>query len=230
MPTKDQAVTWMQKRIQKRWYKLPIARYYLVNAFYDDKFTAEQKQYIASLIRAIEDISENDFRVSPWYEVKNKGANKGQIARLYGQIDSSIDTKTANLIASNPDLHTIELVYVPWSFHDINNHKAGRMIRDAWLNTVVKKFGFIASGGTDLLMAWVNRTVEEWANVWVHAWTSPTHPTSWTLTATDPAHLEYINYFTEMWIESSLYRWTIQNTRPESIHWLTSDELDQYGF
>jgi len=139
-PPKDEAVRWMQLWAEKQGYKLPVVRKYLVDAYYNPKYS-EQKQYLASLIRAIEDISESDFRVSPWYEVKNNGT----LARLYGQIDSSIDQKTQKLLQDNPNLQIVELVYVPGSNHDINNHKAWRMLRNAWIKTMIKEFGFIAS-------------------------------------------------------------------------------------
>jgi hypothetical protein len=86
-----------------------VVRSFLVDAYNDDNYTADQKRYIASLIRGIEDISESYFRVSPWYEV----AQNGTVARLYGQIDETIDTKTQTLLTENPNLKTIELVYVP---------------------------------------------------------------------------------------------------------------------
>ncbi len=226
MPPTLEAATRMEKRAKDQWYNLPVVRHFLVKAYYDDKYTPEQKQYTASLIRMVEGLSEAKYRVSPWYEV----VQWWTVARLYGQIDGTIDTKTQNLINNNPDLTTIELVYVPGSFHDINNHKAGRMIRAAGLDTKIKKFWFIASGWTDLLMAGSNRIIEEEAQIWVHAWTSDSYPESWSLATNHIAHNKYLNYFTDMWISSNLYWWTIENTRPESIHWLSSSELDGYGF
>ena len=226
MPPESQAIAWMQTWAEDQGYKLPVVRHFLVEAYYNDKYTWEQKQYIASLIRAIENISESHFRTSPWYEVENNGT----LARMYGQIDESIEAKTQKLLADNPNLQTIELVYVPGSYHDENNHKAGRMIRAAWINTLIKEFGFIASGGTDLLMAWNQRSMAEWAQIWVHAWTSTTHPESWTLAASHTAHNEYLDYFNEMGISPNLYWFTLEETRPESIHWLTSSELQTYWF
>ncbi len=226
MPEQTEALKWMQTRSEKQWYKIPVVRYYLHKAFNNPKYTAEQKQYIWSLMMAIEDVSEQHFRVSPWYETRFQG----KLARLYGQIDDTIDEKTRELIDNNPDLHTIELVYVPGSDHDIDNHKAWRMIRDAWIKTRIKEFWFIASGGTDLLMAWTKRTIADGAFIGVHAWTSPSVPASWSLSTSHSAHAEYLNYFADMGISTDLYWWILENTRPTNIHWMTSGDLDTYWF
>gem|GEM_PF-6456264 len=43
---------------------------------------------------------------------------------MYGQIDSSILVKTNRLINDYPNLETVELVYVPGSYADFENHLA----------------------------------------------------------------------------------------------------------
>ncbi len=226
LPETNEAISYMQNRAEKQGYKLPVVRKFLVDAYRNDKYTAQEKKYLASLIREVEGISEQYFRTSPWYEVKNNGT----VARLYGQIDDTIELKTVQLLQDHPNLKTVELVYVPGSHHDENNHKAWRILRAMWINTLIKRFGFVASGGTDLLMAGKERVIKDWAQIWVHAWTSPTNPESWTLSTTHSAHNEYVSYFQDMWIDTNLYRWTLQNTRPESIHWLTQQELTNYWF
>jgi len=226
LPAEDEAIEFMQKRAEKQWYKIPVARKFLVDAYFNDKYTADEKKYIAGLIRALENISEEFFRTSPWFEVNEAWT----IAKMYGQIDSSILVKTNRLINDYPNLETVELVYVPGSYADFENHLAWRAIRNAGINTKIKRFGFIASGGTDFLMSWVERDLEDGAQIGVHAWTSTAHPESWNLPRTHEAHDEFTQYFSDMGISEDLYRWTIQNTRPETIHWLTQEERTNYWF
>ena len=226
MPQVGEAIVWMSDWAEGQWYKLPVVRNYLEDAYNNDTYTAVQKQYIASLVRAVEDTSENTYRISPWYVVSNNGT----YAKLYGNIDSTIFTKTQKLINNNPNLDTIETVYVPGSTDDVENHKAGRLIRNSGIKTKIKKHGFIASGGTDLLMSGFGREIHPESRIWVHAWFSESYPTPRNLPANSPAHNEYLDYFTDMGISADLYRWTLQNTRPGNIHWLTSADISNYGF
>lgn len=85
-------------------------RRFLLDAYNEDgKWTTEQKQYIASLIREVEAVSEERYRISPWFEVNEAGT----VAKMYGQIDSSVLAATQALLNGYPDLKKIILVYVP---------------------------------------------------------------------------------------------------------------------
>lgn len=100
-------------------------RNHLEDAYNDPQYSSAQKAYIASLVREVEAVSEERYRVSPWYEVSNNGTQ----AKLYGNIDGTIKNKTNKLLNDNPNLQNIEVVYAPGSTHDINNHIAGRAVR-----------------------------------------------------------------------------------------------------
>jgi len=226
LPELWEAIVWMDDWSESQWYKLPVVRNYLEDAYYDDKYTTIQKQYIASLIRAVEDTSENSYRIAPWYVVSNNGT----YAKLYGNIDSTIFAKTQTLINNNPNLDTIEIVYAPGSTDDVENHKAWRLIRNSGIKTKIKKHWFIASGGTDLLMSGFGREIHPESKIWVHARLSNTYPEPRNLPTTSPAHNEYVDYFTDMGISADLYRWTLDNTTPGTIHWLSSEELNTYWF
>lgn len=145
----------MNKRALDQGYRLPVVRNHLEDAYNDPQYSSAQKAYIASLVREVEAVSEERYRISPWYDVSDNGTQ----AKLYGNIDSSIKDKTTMLLNDNPNLQNIEVVYVPGSTHDINNHIAGRAVRAAGVSTSIKKHGFIASGGTDFLMAGSTRSV-----------------------------------------------------------------------
>ncbi len=217
-------INFLENWANDQWYRLPVVRKYLEDAYYEDRRTNEQKWFIAALVREVEAKSEKKYRISPWFEIKDWW----KTAELYGQIDSSILEKTQLVLEKNPQLETIRLIYVPWSNHDINNHKAWRLIREAGITTEIPEYGFIASWWTDLLFSWATRNIAEWAKIWVHARTSPSHPESRSLSKEHEAHEEYTSYFEDMWIDLDLYWRTLENTRPESIHRLTTAELVQH--
>jgi hypothetical protein len=224
-PPVDEAIQRLDTWAQDQWYYLPVVRNTLIDA-YSNPMYEEQQAYIASLIREVEAVSEEKYRKSPRFELNEDRT----VADMYGQIDETIYTKVQSLILQNPNLETIRLIYVPGSWHDINNHKAWRLIRAQGLHTQIPSFGFIASGGTDLLMAGTIRNIEPWAQIGVHAWTSSTYPDPWNLDTNHIAHNEYIDYFVAMGIVEDLYRRTLKNTRPWSIHWLSDEEIQQYWF
>lgn len=225
--TVQDSLSQIESRAESQWYHLPVARKYLVDAYFSEGiYSQEEKNHIWSLIRELEAVSEEKYRKTPWYEMNDDWTE----AKLYGQIDGTIFQKTVNLINNNPNLKTIQLVYVPWSHDDVTNHATGRVIRTHWLTTKINEYGFIASGGTDYLMAGKTRMIAPWAQIWVHARTSSAVPTPREITQDSDVHDEYVDYFTEMWINESLYRWTLYNTRPGNIHWLTEEELTTYWF
>lgn len=224
-PPIDEAIQWLDTRAQNEWYHLPVVRKFLMDAYYDPQYK-EHQSYLVQLIREVEAVSEEKYRVPVWFELNEDRT----LANMYGQIGEDIYTKVRELIMRNPNLDTIKLIYVPGSHHDINNHKAGRLIRTSWINTYIPSYWFIASGGTDILMAGNNRKIGKGAQIWVHAWTSSAYPEPRNLRDNDAAHNEYISYFTDMWVSEDLYRWTLDNTRPGTIHRMTQEEIQEYWF
>lgn len=221
------SIDWMTDWAGSHWYHLPVVRNYLVEAYeMTNKRSSSEKQHIAALIREVESISEESYRVSPRYELNESKTR----AKLYGQIDETIYDKTIQLLQDAPDLQEVELVYVPWSYHDINNHKAWRLLRANNITTKINKHGFIASWWVDLLMSWSPRVIAPWAWIWVHAWYSDAYPTPRNLPSDSDGHDQYVDYFTDMGISEDLYRWTLTNTRPWSIQRLSQQERDEYWF
>ncbi len=225
--TVEESLSQIDYRAESQGYHIPVARKYLVDAYFSEgKYTEAEKKHIWSLVRELEWISEEKYRKSPRYEVtKDK-----KEAKLYGQIDSTIFKKTIDLINANPWIQTIQLVYVPGSHDDVSNHAAWRIIRNQWIWTKINEYWFIASWWTDLLMSWKTRQIAPGAQIWVHARTSPAVPSPREIAQDSDVHNEYVDYFTEMWLNESLYRRTLYNTRPGNIHWLTTEELQTYWF
>ena len=98
--------------------------------------------------------------------------------------------------------------------------------------------GVIASGGVSLFLSGKTRTVEQGAHVGVHSWThcwSDTedgpmqckqaidHPKD------DPGHRLHGDYILEMLGSRDFYWFSISAAPAKQIHWMTPEELEEYG-
>ena len=73
-------------------------------------------------------------------------------------------------MSDNPDVTRLILLEVPGSVDDEVNLQLGHRVRDLGLDTHVTADSEIHSGGTDLFLAGVERSMEEGAVLGVHSW------------------------------------------------------------
>ncbi len=149
-----------------------------------------------------------------------------------GVIDGTTPTILGDAIQQNPNAKTLILLNVPGSVDDISNLKIAREVRAAGLKTVVPADGMVASGGTDLFLAGVQRTIESGACIGVHSWAGGTifnirqgrdYPKD------APEHEKYLNYYDQMGIPSEFYWYTLDVADAESIHWMRDSEIKRYA-
>ena len=104
----------------------------------------------------------------------------------------------------------------------------GRAVRRAGMTTYLPSRGLAASGGTDLLLAGARRIVECGAQVGVHSWASgPVNGND--LPRDDPRHRFYLDYYRDINVPDAFYWFTLQAAAPDSVHWMTEDEMALYG-
>lgn len=227
VPSVQEGYAWVKNWTEKQGYHVVAARNILAAAYANTSaWTPSEREYIAKLLTEVELEGELNYRKSVRFELNGSKT----VANMYGQIDSNIDDSVNELLQLAPNLQQINMIYVPGSYDDESNHRAWRVLNAKWVTIKIPHYGFIASGGVDFLMAWKKTIVERGAQIGVHAWMSDTYPTPWLLPQNDPAHSEYVDFWTEMGISTDLYRWALQNTKPGSIHWLTEEEINRYGF
>ncbi|MBT5873814.1 MAG: alpha/beta hydrolase, partial [Candidatus Latescibacteria bacterium] len=110
---------------------------------------------------------------------------------------------------------------------------AGRVIRSAGLNTTIPADGAVASGGTDVFLAGIFREVEPGGMVGVHTWQTTDGEgnviVGSELPTADPRHLIFRNYYREMAIPEVFYWFSIQAAPADDIHWMTRQELSDFG-
>jgi hypothetical protein len=145
-----------------------------------------------------------------------------------GEIDStSLDT-FEDLIKNHPDKRTLVLKNIGGSVDDEANVEFSRVIRDMGFTTVVPSDGLVASGGTDLFLAGTRRIIEAGACIGVHSWAAGNF-TATDLSRTSAEHDRYLDYYDDIDIDPDFYWFTIEAAPADGMHWMTPEEVDQYG-
>ncbi len=149
---------------------------------------------------------------------------------LSGGLGTRAYNQIFDLIKNNPEVTTIVEKQVSGSIHDDINMQTGRLIRNAGLFTHVESDSDIASGGVDLFCSGKQRTMEDGAKLGVHSW-SGNGVEAGELSVNDPLHDDQIAYFTEMLgspIGEEFYFFTINSAIANDIHYMTTDEIEEY--
>ncbi|WP_196887701.1 hypothetical protein [Aureivirga sp. CE67] len=156
---------------------------------------------------------------------------KGDEAYLNGELGLKTYTQMKNLVKDHPEVKTIVLGIVPGSVNDLINVHTGRILRENKLNTKALKNSFIASGGVDLFLAGVNRTVEKGAQIGVHSWCCYEDKTARELPKDFPAHeslIDYSNYCLGKEYGEKFYFYTLEAAPFDNVHFMTEKELKEY--
>ncbi len=158
---------------------------------------------------------------------------EGSRAFMSGVIDSTTPETVKSLLGEYPSVKTIVMVDVPGSADDEANLKAARMIRKAGLAVHIPADGIIASGGVDFYLAGSTRTMDAGAKFGVHSWGGADEDGNELIATEIPEshdmHKLYISYYKEIGVDESFYWYTLKAAPAESIHWMTSEEIRQYG-
>ncbi|WP_052056445.1 hypothetical protein [Colwellia psychrerythraea] len=89
--------------------------------------------------------------------------------------------------------------------------------------------GMVASGGTDMFLAGVNRTIEAGARLGVHSWSDGSGKVALDYPRDHQEHIKYLDYYSVMGIPADFYWYTLEAASAENIHWMTAQEIAQYG-
>jgi hypothetical protein len=144
-----------------------------------------------------------------------------------GEIDSESLALFQQIAADHPSAKTLVLQYVGGSVDDAANVAFARVVRDMGLRTRVPSDGLIASGGTDLFLAGVDRVLETGACVGVHSWAAQDY-TATDLPRSDPEHDRYLSYYADMQIDPDFYWFTVNAAPSDGMHWMTAAEAVRF--
>lgn len=132
------------------------------------------------------------------------------------------------VIAANPGIRTLVLQDVPGSTDDDALFALGYRVRKLGLATHVTATSEVHSGGVDLFIAGVRRTMEPGARFGVHSWTdgvseATDYPT------TSLQHFKSRKYVRKMLGDESFYWFTINAAPADGIHLLSPREIRRFG-
>ena len=157
------------------------------------------------------------------------------------EMDGAINSNSLNnfnaLIVANPDINTINIVNCDGSLDDVTNLQLSKLVHDRGTNIHIKDNGTIASGGTDFFLAGTKRTKGSNTRIGIHAWASEDDNGN-EVSATDfpvghANHQQYIDYYVSIGFTpqqaEEFYYFTINSAPAEKIHWMTDEEIAQYG-
>lgn len=155
----------------------------------------------------------------------------GSEARLSGALGSLTFAQIERLQAERPEVQTLVLTEVPGSINDEVNVETGRLVRNGGWSTHLVADGEIASGAVDLFCAGVERTMDDGGRIGVHSWSNGVSEGA-DLPEDSPDHDFFIEYLQEMLgtpLGRDFYFFTLQAAPAADIHWMTAEEIEQYG-
>ncbi len=152
----------------------------------------------------------------------------GEVAVVVGTLDGSTPSRVLRLLLEHPEVRTLELRWISGTVDDAANLWVMREVRRRGLRTHVPAGGMVASGGTDLLLAGVRRTVDPGARVGVHSWDGGSIEGR-ALPREHEDHAEYLAICRELGVPEAYYWFTLEAAPAEGMHWATREELERYG-
>ena len=153
---------------------------------------------------------------------------EGDTLYMSGEINSKTLNQFETLMDQHPNVTRLVVLDVPGSIDDNSMIQLGYRVRELGLNTHLDADSQIYSGGVDLFLAGVQRTMETGAIWGVHSWSDGTNQ------ATDyprgaPEHEQNRLYIQRMLGDDAFYWFTIEAAPAEEIHVMSDAEISRYG-
>ncbi len=148
---------------------------------------------------------------------------------MNGVIGSDTLKVMQELFRDYPQINTIVMQNVPGSMDDEINLLASTELRNHGINTHIPADGMVASGGTDMFLAGVKRTIEAGARLGVHSWSDGSGKVALDYPRDHQEHVKYLDYYRVMGIPADFYWYTLEAASAENIHWMTAQEIAQYA-
>lgn len=142
-----------------------------------------------------------------------------------GILDSDLVTRLSNMVRKNPNVTDIVLVDVPGSVDQQATMEGARLIRRLGLNTHIASTGYVLSGGVDLFLGGVRRSIGAGAGVGVHAWSDGTRIKAGSLNEADPIHATYVNFYLEMGVPERFYWFSLDAAPADRVYFLSPEEV-----
>ncbi|MFT2111251.1 alpha/beta hydrolase [Marinomonas sp. 2405UD68-3] len=154
---------------------------------------------------------------------------QGNIAYLSGVLGANSSRELKEMIQQYPNVSTLALVDIRGSLDQQETIKTARLIRRLELDTMIVRTGFVVSGGVDLFLGGVDRTIESGAGVGIHSWFDTMGVNPQELNLSDPIHAAYVNFYLEMGIPERFYWFSLTASPPERVYFLSPEEIYDFS-
>ncbi len=152
---------------------------------------------------------------------------------LIDAIDGNTPAAFASLLKAFPQVRQIDMIECPGSEDDDANLDLARMVRNAGIATHVPATGSIRSGGVELFLAGVQRTISPGAEIGVHSWQDSDGFEATDFAANDPVHTPYISFYRDMGLSDAqaraFYEFTNRAASFDDVHYMTKAEVARFG-
>ncbi|MGB3600280.1 MAG: alpha/beta hydrolase [Marinomonas sp.] len=153
---------------------------------------------------------------------------KNNTAYLSGILEADLPSKLTKMIRQHPNVTDIVLVDVPGTDDQQATMEGARLIRRLGLNTHIAATGYVLSGGVDLFLGGVKRSIGAGAGVGVHAWSDNVGTVANKLNKMNPVHATYVNFYLEMGVPERFYWFSIQAAPASRVYFLSPEEMYDY--
>lgn len=147
---------------------------------------------------------------------------------MNGEINSKTLDQFNAVIAENPDIDTLVELDVPGSLDDDTMYELAYRVRELGLNTHLKSESRIYSGGVDLFLAGVERSIETGAELGVHSWSDGTNE-AMDYPRNAPEHEANRKLIEDMLGADDFYWFTIEAAPADGIHVMTQKQISDFG-
>ena len=154
---------------------------------------------------------------------------KEEKAYINGVLGKPFHNKFKKFVAQNPTIKTVVFENVPGSANDEWNVKTCVLLHKSGMNTELKPYSEIASGGVDLFISGHKRTIAESAKIGVHSWQDSMGTQAKDLAKDHKDHEMFIVYNNEMLGSDDFYWYTIYAAPAEDIYYMTPNEINDVG-
>lgn len=151
----------------------------------------------------------------------------GDTLYMNGEINAKTLDQFEAVIATHPGIATLVECDVPGSFDDDTMIPLSYRVRELGIATHLTATSEIASGGVDLFLAGVTRTMAPGARLGVHSW-SDGRRDAVEYPRDAPEHEANRAYVEAMLGDDGFYWFTIEAAPAAKIHWMSDAELSRY--
>lgn len=153
---------------------------------------------------------------------------RGDELWMNGEINSKTYAQFVAILEENPQITTIVEEVVPGSLDDDTMIRLAYLVREKGLNTKLLAHSAIDSGGVDLFLAGVERTMASGAHIGVHSWSDGFRDAA-DYPRDAPEHEQNRKYIEDMLGNDEFYWFTIYAAPAAGIYEMTEAEIEQYG-